>query len=162
MKLEGPDIFHIAIRPAGDQRPFDIEDANGAVKFLGRATSSLPKLYVVTAKKQPIYVGVTRQSMRTRLRQGWTAKGESGYGYKWRHHHAEAGLDVWYQVDPPAVVSMHDLETVEAEVVFLIRQHGQWPSFQTELHFHQSMPEHRALADMIWAHYSQGGAVATT
>jgi len=154
VKLEGPDSFRIAIRPPGDAKPFVIEDAYGADKFSGRATSRLPKLYVITADGRPIYVGITRQTMRQRLRLGWTAKGESGYyGYQWRHYFTEAGLDVWYQTDGPAPDPTHDLETIEAEVVFLIRQQGQWPPFQTEIHFHESTPQHRALAQMVWSHY---------
>jgi hypothetical protein len=31
--------------------------------------------------------------------------------------------------------------TIEAEVVYLIRQAGQWPLFQTEIHFHESSEE---------------------
>ncbi|WP_305809178.1 hypothetical protein, partial [Staphylococcus epidermidis] len=39
-----------------------------------------------------------------------------------------------------------DIETIEAEVVYLIRQAGQWPRFQTEIHFHPSGDEHRQWA----------------
>ncbi|MCH8920443.1 MAG: hypothetical protein IIA23_07025 [Chloroflexi bacterium] len=156
MQLEGPDSFRITILPTGDPKRFAIADATGAVKFSGKATSPSPKLYVVSANKRPIYVGITKQRMRQRLRLGWTATGESGYhGYQWRHHYNAVGLDIWYQVGRGAVDSMHDLETVEAEVVFLIRQHDQWPAFQTEIHFHESTPEHRALAEMIWSYYRE-------
>jgi hypothetical protein len=44
---------------------------------------------------------------------------------------------------------MKELETVEAEVVFLIRCAGQWPRGQTEIHFHPSEKEHRDLAAKI-------------
>jgi hypothetical protein len=156
MELEGPDSFRITIRPADDPKRFEIEDATGAVKFSGKTTSRLPKLYVVSANKRPIYVGITKQRMRQRLRFGLTATGESGYyGYPWRHQYNAVGLDIWYQVGTGTVDSMHDLETVEAEVVFLIRQHGQWPAFQTEIHFHESTPEHRALAETIWSYYRE-------
>lgn len=51
---------------------------------------------------------------------------------------------------------LNDLETVEAEVVFLIRQeYGQWPEHQTEIHFHRSSAEHRKLARMVVAYYAQ-------
>jgi hypothetical protein len=46
-----------------------------------------------------------------------------------------------------------DIETVEAEVVYLIRAAGQWPAFQTEIHFHPSSPRHRELAEEIMSHY---------
>ena len=42
------------------------------------------------------------------------------------------------------------IETVEAEVVFLIRQeYGQWPEHQTEIHFHKSNDIHRKAAEDI-------------
>ena len=118
MQVEGPDRFTLSINP-GDSPPFEVRDANGATKFSGRAASRLPKLYVVTAGALPIYVGITRQSMRARLRYGWSASGQGGYhGYPFRDHHTEATLDVWYQVDPPVKSERPevDIETVEAEL----------------------------------------------
>jgi hypothetical protein len=47
-----------------------------------------------------------------------------------------------------------DIETIEAEVVFLIRAAGQWPTHQTEIHFHESNEEHRAIAHSIMARYN--------
>ena len=46
-----------------------------------------------------------------------------------------------------------DIETVEAEVVYLIRKQGQWPEFQTEIHFYKSNDIHRKVAADIMAHY---------
>jgi hypothetical protein len=46
-----------------------------------------------------------------------------------------------------------DIETVEAEVVYLIRSAGQWPKFQTEIHFYPSTPHHRKMAAKIMARY---------
>ncbi len=153
MQVEGPDRFTITIHPDG-QPAFEILDANGGTKFSGRATSGVPKLYVVTAGALPIYVGITRQSMRTRLRLGWTATGQRGYhGYRWRHDHRQATLDLWYHLDAVCTPPALDIETVEAELVYLIRQQGQWPEYQTEIHFHQSDDEHRAAAAGIWSHY---------
>jgi hypothetical protein len=78
----------------------------------------------------PIYVGFTKRPMRDRLRSGWTAKGETGYyGYPWRHRLTEANLDVWCHEDAPDDKASADIETVEAEVVFLVRCAGQWPFF---------------------------------
>src|SRR3990172_7453483 len=127
MQVEGPDRFSLSINPGGSP-PFEVRDVNGATRFSGRATSTLPKLYVVTGGGLPIYIGITRQSMRARLRLGWSASGESGYyGYRWRHDHAEVTLDLWYHVDPPRKNAELAIETVEAELVYLVRQHGQWP-----------------------------------
>lgn len=150
MHVEGPDRFTITI----NEGTFEILDANGAAKFSGRATSRLPKLYVATAGGPPIYVGITRQSMRSRLRLGWNATGEGGYhGYRWRHHHREATLDLWYHLDATCTPIDLDIETIEAELVYLVRHQGQWPEYQTEIHFHPSTDEHRAIANTIWAHY---------
>src|SRR5262249_45104738 len=91
-----------------------------------------------------IHVGITRQPMRTRFRLGFTATGENGYhGYAWRHNFKEAVLDIWCHEDAPLKNSDRDMETVEAEVVFLARLAGQWPEGQTEIHFHLSTTEHR-------------------
>jgi hypothetical protein len=77
---------------------FQITDDNGLFKFGPPATSRVPKLYIVSdpRKAAPIYVGITKQSMRTRLRIGWTADGSSGYhGYKWRDKFKKVALDLW-------------------------------------------------------------------
>jgi len=89
--------------------------------------------------------------MRTRFRLGFTATGENGYhGYAWRHNFKEAVLDIWCHEDAPLKNSDRDMETVEAEVVFLARLAGQWPEGQTEIHFHPSTTEHRKIAETIW------------
>ncbi len=48
---------------------------------------------------------------------------------------------------------MLDIETVEAEVVYRIRHAGQWPQYQTEIHFHESKRVHRDVAASILGHY---------
>jgi len=52
--------------------------------------------------------------------------------------------------DAPPQNSDRDMETIEAEVVFLATQAGDWPEGQTEIHFHPSTPEHREIATSIW------------
>jgi IS5 family transposase len=90
-----------------------------------------------------------RISVRERLYSGWNASGKNGYhGYAWRHTHTEADLYVWCHENAPVGSSL-DLETVEAEIAFLIRSAGQWPRSQTEIHFHPSEKEHRELAARI-------------
>ena len=154
MKLEGPVRYRIAILP--EPGLFEITDTNGNIKLPAQTRSSLPKLYVVTADEAPIYVGVTRQSIRSRLRFGFTAKGEHGYhGYRWRHCYNDVTLDLWCHIDPPEKDKLLDVETIEAEVVFLIRQKGQWPPYQTEIHFHPSTPDHRRTAEAIVRWYLQ-------
>jgi hypothetical protein len=57
-------------------------------------------------------------------------------------------LDIWYLEGDD--IKGTDLETIEAEVVFLYRQEsGQWPQAQTEIHFHPSDIIHRDCARQI-------------
>jgi hypothetical protein len=150
MKISGPDRYELAVTSTS----YSVTCARGTSKFSGIATSRKPKLYVVSTEDQPIYVGVTKQPIRNRFRLGWNAKGETGYyGYAWRHHHPRVVLDVWCHDDPPPSNDCLDIETIEAEVVFLIRTAGQWPKHQTEIHFHQSNEEHRAAAASIMKRY---------
>lgn len=79
--------------------------------------------------------------------------GISGYyGYAWRHGHSSAVLDVWCHADA-LERNERDIEPVEAEVVYLIRAAGQWPAFQTEIHFYPSSERHREVAAEIMSHY---------
>jgi hypothetical protein len=138
MKLIGPERFDLT---------FDAKKCSA--KFSQLANSSIPKLYVVVADSQVIYVGIAKRAMRDRLYGGWNATGKNGYhGYAWRHTHTQAQIFVWYHEDA-SDDPLLDLETVEAEVVFLVRNAGQWPCGQTEIHFHPSGKEHRELASNI-------------
>ena len=109
------------------------------------------KLYVISHNDKPIYVGATISSIGVRLNQGLGAK----YGYQWRDL-KKATIDVWMLEDVWMLdeVDTKTMETIEGEVVFLIRQHsGQWPDHQTEIHFHQSSTEHRDAAHQVISHY---------
>lgn len=135
---------------------FEVVCAKGTSNFSGIATSKKPKLYIVSVNEIPIYVGITKQSMRNRLRLGWNANGENGYhGYAWRRGlFNEVNLDIWCHEDAPEGNSTLDIETIEAEVVFLIRRDTQqWPLHQTEIHFHPSTPIHREIASRIMKTY---------
>jgi hypothetical protein len=137
-----------------DANRFSVQCPLGRPNFSGLATSRLPKLYVASVDEKPIYVGITKQSIRARLRLGWTAKGDGGYyGYAWRHSFTSANLDIWCHTNPENDNDCLAIETVEAELVYLIRHAGQWPLFQTEIHFHPSTEVHRAAAATIGARY---------
>jgi len=146
MKLAGPVRYKLSF----DAKTFTVKCPQGTAKFSGLATSKLPKLYVVSVDGRPVYVGITKQSIRSRLRFGFAAVGKGGYhGYAWRKQFTEATLDVWFQEDA-LENGMLDIETVEAEVVFLARCAGQWPACQTEIHFHPSTDMHREIAADVW------------
>lgn len=146
MKVVGPERYRLSF----DDKTFTVTCAKGTNKFSRLSCSQVPKLYIVSVDARPVYVGVTKQPMRTRLRIGFAAVGRGGYhGYAWRRQYREGTIHVWVQVDSLSNTIL-DMETIEAEVVFLARRSGQWPECQTEIHFHQSGPKHRKLAESIW------------
>ena len=154
MKLTGPTRYTLGFTSNWINR---VEGPGGSTTFVAPATQPGPQLYAVSADGVPFYIGVTKQSIRNRLRYGFTAQGEHGYyGYEWRCHMVHATLDIWHQED-----SSHDLtevEAVEAEVVFLIRkQTGQWPQYQTEIHFRPTRQTHRQAAQKVLLRYSTKG-----
>ena len=151
MEILGPERYRMTF----DSEKFVVECPKGTAKFSGLSTTKLPKLYVVSINEKPIYVGVTKQPIRNRLRFGWKAVGETGYyGYRWRHSFTKACLDVWCHADCDEHRSSREIETVEAEVAYLIRRAGQWPLFQTEIHFHPSDAIHRHAASVIVGSYA--------
>ena len=90
------------------------------------------KLYVVMNGSDFCYVGITSQPMSTRLRTGFRPNTKMGYhGYKWSVL-SQVDLHIWM-----STVGRDRTESIEAELVFLIRQEtGSWPIYQTEIHFH--------------------------
>lgn len=133
-----------------DRKPFSRKNGDGftpVTAFEKPATSKGPKLYIVQKRGKVLYVGITCQSITNRLRYGFQAKGRGGYyGYKWKGIKGNLDLMIWYF--PGA--SPKSIETVEAEVVFAIRQTtGAWPSFQTEIHFRKASKKESKLADLV-------------
>lgn len=110
------------------------------------STPGLPKIYAVLRSAKPVYVGVTRQPVRARLRSGGTGSPKTGYyGYKWMGLKT-VDLLVWAFGD----LSDRDAETVEAEVVYEIRKRtNQWPAFQNEIHFWKPTRKHRQIATRL-------------
>ncbi len=109
-------------------------------------SDNLPKLYVVKHGKDIYYVGITRQDIRKRLRQGFSAKGEHGYhGYKWKNQEI-AELLIWSFPDS----TQEHVEAIEAELVYFIRDKaGKWPKYQMEIHFHGASEKQRQIAESI-------------
>ena len=146
MKLSGPDKYQLTIT----DRSASVRASDGTLHFVAPATArGKPKLYVVSKAGFLLYVGVTNQPMSARLRGGLMADGTHGYhGYSWGRENDTMCLDIWY-LDGEDTKPI-DLETIEAEVVFLYRHDsGQWPQAQTEIHFHQSGTIHRECARQI-------------
>ncbi len=149
MNIIGPERYDLSYTATS----FTVRCAKGTNKFSGIAASDMPKLYIASVDGKPIYVGMTKQRIQKRLSYGWKAAGRTGYyGYAWRHIGSAAALDVWGHTDA-LERNVREIETVEAEVVYLIRKAGQWPVFQTEIHFFQSTAEHRRQAAAIVSNY---------
>jgi hypothetical protein len=141
----GPERYYLTY----SEKAFSVKCTQGSSSFSGIAASKLPKLYVVSIDEKPVYVGQTTRFIRHRLWGGWTGR----WPYKWRLQGNTATVDVWAHTDAKKGSAL-DIETVEAEVVYLIRQAGQWPAFQTEIHFHESQDFHRQVAAEIASRYS--------
>ena len=105
-----------------------------------------PKLYIVKKGKIIYYVGITIQDIRKRLRYGFIATGNHGYyGYKWKSLDM-VELLVW--CFPSS--TMEQLEAVEAELVYFIREKtGKWPKYQMEIHFHGASESEMQVARSI-------------
>jgi len=146
MKISGPNTYYLAINAC----KINVTGPNGENHFVAPATSKkTTKLYIVSAEGMLLYVGVTSQSMSTRIRMGMTADGTHGYhGYTWGKKNHNLRLDIWYLKD--SATPNLDIETIEAETVFLYRKMSdQWPAYQTEIHFHPSSEVHRRCAAEI-------------
>src|SRR5258706_11280801 len=103
--LTGPDKYELTLTPS----TYKVDRT-----FSGLATKTTPKLYVVVAKGQVIYVGITRQTIGSRLRYGFTPTGKHGYhGYAWPRNHTQASLYIWAARED-AGSSLLDVETIEA------------------------------------------------
>ena len=153
MELSGPERYFIRFTP---KEITHVASDKGIAQFSPPVTQSGSKIYVVHEDQTAIYVGKTTTSITARLSRGSKQDPRKNHGYsghKWRRCLCQASIDIWlFQFDDKSTAK-RDLETIEAEVVFLLRQQGQWPKFQTEIHFHQSDRIHRELAEQIVSHY---------
>lgn len=146
MKIIGPERFELNIKNPGKYTLLPW----GNILYSDK--KKIPKLYIISHDNVPIYVGITVQPIRNRLNYGFSAVGVGGYhGYAWRKKSKKVDMKkvdmfVWFLKNSTA---KNDIETVEAEVVYEIRKHGQWPKYQTEIHFHHSSAEHRKWAKKI-------------
>lgn len=115
--------------------------------------SGIQKLYIIKEGEEIYYVGITSQSMISRLRIGFIDNGHYGYhGYKWKDKLKKAELLVFTF---PDIADNDDkardhIEAVEAELVYYIREKtGSWPKYQMEIHFHESSEDERQIARYI-------------
>lgn len=137
---------------------YRVESPCGRAHFVAPATTASPKIYVVSRDAQVLYVGLTQQPIARRFYGAFTANGATGYyGYQWRDSTDPMHLDIWIFSFAATAEIQRELETIEAEVIFLARQRGgQWPLFQNEIHFHESADSHRSLAARIYEFATNG------
>ncbi len=109
--------------------------------------SGIQKLYVVKDGSDICYVGITSQSMSSRLRGGLVDNGHFGYhGYKWKNKLKKAELLIWTF---PAK-TRDSVEAIEAELVYYIREKtGNWPKYQMEIHFHRASEAEKQISKSI-------------
>jgi hypothetical protein len=117
----------------------------------GLANKKGPKIYILSFNKEVIYVGITKQPLLTRFRQGLTATGENGYhGYRWKEL-ANKGKSKPISLFVYKFDNEERTEAIEAEVAYLIRDKtNKWPKYQTEIHFHQANKEEILIAKQIY------------
>ena len=120
-----------------------------AVNYFEKPVSNnkLSKIYVVKHRSDIVYVGTTFQAISSRLRSGLQADGKNGYyGYKWKHLKS-VDLFIFCLFEKKLRA-----EAMEAEIVYLIRNKtGEWPKYQTEIHFHKAERNEKKIADLIYA-----------
>jgi predicted GIY-YIG superfamily endonuclease len=149
MKLSDPYCFRLIIDHKEEFPKLLCKERNGvSLNFSSPLTKNhRPKIYIVKAEGEIIYIGYTSQSMSTRLSQGFRATGASGYhGYKWAKEFNEVELLVF--VSDEEIVEENKTritlfwEAVEAELVFRVRSNtGSWPAYQNEIHFNNDNRE---------------------
>jgi hypothetical protein len=151
MQLPTPQVYTLQL---GERAAYQVWLSRGDRKgFRKPATLRCPKLYVVTRQKKIHYVGVTNQPMSARIKFGLKAEGEEGYhGYKWKSIRDRLRLLVWSFATESGKPFLRELETVEAELAFLVRKvTGRWPLSQIEIHFYQATPAHIKAVSAIFA-----------
>ena len=161
MRLVGPHRYNVTVQNGGG---YTVLNSSGGNTFLAPITQRGPKLYVFASEGTLIYVGQTVQGMGARIRMGFQAHGAGGYyGYAWRNELRTAELLVWCLEDVQKEEELRALECIESEIVFTYRQQvAQWPRHQTEIHFHESTAEHRALAQQVFGLFPGHEEVART
>jgi hypothetical protein len=152
MQLNEPQEYELRLLSDGK---YSVLGRDKASKFSKPASArGIAKLYTLSSNGKLFYVGIAQQPMASRLNYGFKANGKGGYhGYKWKHLTDVLRLTVWTAHSDGEYVAIRELETVEAEVAFLCRQNsGQWPEFQHEIHFYQSLATHRLAAERVYNH----------
>jgi hypothetical protein len=108
-------------------------------RFVASAERPGHKIYIVKVGRKFHYIGMTKQALGDRMKQGFYGNGKRKYLYMWRHL-PKAEIFVWRAGQR----WWRAIETIEAELVFFVRRDfNRWPEHQVEIHFHN--PEARGV-----------------
>ena len=146
MKIESPNKYRLVIKPKNTYEVV-LHDQK-QTGFHQPETKVCPKLYVIAEGKSIHYVGITNRPMSARINYGLKATGVRGYhGYKWKNIKGDLQLFVWAFPKESGKNFMLELEKIEAEFAYLVRNKtGNWPISQNEIHFYLSTEQHRAAS----------------
>ena len=147
-RIEARTLLKGQVRTA---KVFYVKQAGKLEEGWGLANKKEPKIYILSFNKEVIYVGITKQPLSTRFRQGLTATGQKGYhGYRWKEL-ANKGNSKPFALFVYKFGNEERMEAIEAEVAYLIRDKtNKWPKYQTEIHFHQANKEEILIANQIY------------
>lgn len=152
-----PTLVHFQLKIGSNEEKRFVEEKyfNNKIlkKFSHPLTGSHPKIYIVKYNYEIIYVGYTKDSISNRLSYGLAPynKKETDLdisprknpyaGYKWRHlDKVDYFVWVFEDIELPVTTEMKYLfENIEAEIVFKLKEKGNWPKYQSEIHFYSEI-----------------------
>jgi hypothetical protein len=139
--------LHLKIENRRIAKILDLKSKRELKSFFKPLTEDKYKLYVLKRVGTFLYIGITRQSLRSRLHLGFNAEGENGYhGYKWKDLE-DVNLFVWTFSE----YNKTQLENIEAELAYLIRvKTKRWPLYQNEIHFNNEFETGKDIAEKIF------------
>lgn len=150
MKLQPAQQYNLKVKK---DFSYELKSDESTCKFSAPATiRGVAKLYTLSQGNTLLYVGIASQPMSSRINSGLKAKGKNGYhGYKWKTIRSNIILRIWTVKKGTTFISLAEMKAIEAEVAYICRNTSkQWPTHQNEIHFQQSGPEHRAIAEKIY------------
>lgn len=115
---------------------------------------SLSKIYILKLGTDIIYIGITKSKLSNRFRYGLAAIGANGYhGYKWKELASKgesSDIDLFVYLFKNNEKN-ENIEAIEGEIAYLVRnKKGDWPKYQTEIHFHPKSAKEVKIAEKIY------------
>lgn len=140
--MQSKSVYKIGVK---GEKIISVLAPSGVRHFVAPVTKKVQKIYLVGKNGRIHYVGITKQSIKTRLRMGENPHHETGYhGYAWLKEKGDHCLVIFVFDDKTHA------EAIEAEIVYLLRRkYNNWPKYQTEIHFHPTTEDQRKLAKQI-------------